>query len=165
MGLVDWEGLNSGEECPKESMCYAATVAERLLTCLEVMEGQVTTQANALQLQVSRLDALLNWRSEDCRFLLCRNAALEREVEELKQMVTRMDGEFGVLLAQVEALEWTAPSEYLSVEDLLRVGGEGGVASMDLDEAAMLGLCPDFQDLVDRLDPVDTTAPLFPQSF
>ncbi|KAF9643064.1 hypothetical protein BDM02DRAFT_3192262 [Thelephora ganbajun] len=129
------------------------------------MEGRVTTQANALQLQVSGLDALLNQWSEDCRFLLCRNATLEREVEELKQMVMWLDGEFGVLLARVEALEWTAPLEYLSVEDLLRIGGEGEVAAMDSDEAAGLGLRPDFQDLVDRPDPVDITTPLFPHSF
>ncbi|KAF9641854.1 hypothetical protein BDM02DRAFT_3194416 [Thelephora ganbajun] len=129
------------------------------------MEGLVTTQANALQLQVSGLDTLLNQRSEDRRLLLGRNAALEREVEELKQMVVRLDGEFGVLLARVEALEWVAPSEYLLVEDLLRVGGEGEVASMDSDEAAILGLRSDFQDQVDRPDPVDTTAPLFPHSF
>ncbi|KAF9642973.1 hypothetical protein BDM02DRAFT_3192381 [Thelephora ganbajun] len=129
------------------------------------MEGQVATQANALQLQVSGLDALLNHRSEDHCFLLGKNAALEREVEELKQMVMRMDGEYGVLLARVEALEWTAPSEYLSVEDLLRIGGEGEVAPMSSDEAAQLGLRPDFQELVDKPDPVDTTTPLFPYSF
>ncbi|KAF9642379.1 hypothetical protein BDM02DRAFT_3193376 [Thelephora ganbajun] len=104
-------------------------------------------------------------RSEDRQFLLGRNAALEREVEELKQMVARLDGEFGILLARVEALEWTAPSEYLSVEDLLWVGSEGEVASLDSGEAAMLGLRSDFQDLVDRPDPVDTTAPLFLHSF
>ncbi|KAF9642965.1 hypothetical protein BDM02DRAFT_3229694 [Thelephora ganbajun] len=129
------------------------------------MEGRVTTQANTLQLQVSGLDALLNQRSKDRHFLLCRNATLEREVEELKQMVTWLDGEFGVLLARVEALEWTAPSEYLLVEDLLRIGGKGEVAAMDSDEAAGLGLRPNFQDLVDRLDPVNITAPLFPHSF
>ncbi|KAF9647528.1 hypothetical protein BDM02DRAFT_3187867 [Thelephora ganbajun] len=75
-----------------------------------------------------------------------RIAALEREVEELKDRVTRLDGEFGVLLARIEALEWTAPSEYLSVEDLLWMGGEGGVEPMDSVEAAALGLRPDFQD-------------------
>ncbi|KAF9643285.1 hypothetical protein BDM02DRAFT_3132536 [Thelephora ganbajun] len=90
--------------------------------------------------------------------LLAKNVALECEVEGL-------DGEFGVLLACIEALEWVAPSEYLSVEDLLRMGGEGEVASMETNEAVALGLRPDFQDLVDRLDPIDTTAPLFPHSF
>ncbi|KAF9641874.1 hypothetical protein BDM02DRAFT_3133504 [Thelephora ganbajun] len=70
-----------------------------------------------------------------------------------------------VLLARVEALEWVTPSEYLSVEDLLRAGGGGEVESMDSDEAAALGLRADFQALVDRPDPVDLSAPLFPDSF
>ncbi|KAF9642268.1 hypothetical protein BDM02DRAFT_3133202 [Thelephora ganbajun] len=70
-----------------------------------------------------------------------KNAALEREVEELKGEVTRLDGEFGVLLARVEALE---------------VGGGGEVEPLDSDEAAELGLRPDFQDLVVQPDPVDT---------
>ncbi|KAF9642723.1 hypothetical protein BDM02DRAFT_3192790 [Thelephora ganbajun] len=108
---------------------------------------------------------MLNNRSEDRRTLLGKNAALDREVRELKETVARLEGEMGVLLARVEALEWTAPSEYLSVEDLLRMGGDGGVASMDSDEAAELGLRSDFQDLVDRPDPVDISAPLFPHSF
>ncbi|KAF9642546.1 hypothetical protein BDM02DRAFT_3193038 [Thelephora ganbajun] len=165
VGLVDWEGANLENDRPKDSMRFAATVAERLLSRLEGVEGVVTTQANTLQLQVSGLDSLLNQRSEDRRFLLARNAALEREVEELKQMVARMDGEFSVLLARVEVLEWTAPSEYLSVEDLLREGSGGEVASMDSDEAVALGLRPNFQGLVDRPDPIDTSAPLFPHSF
>ncbi|KAF9642391.1 hypothetical protein BDM02DRAFT_3193363, partial [Thelephora ganbajun] len=132
---------------------------------LEVVEGLVSTQANSLQLQASGLDTVLTNRSEDHRLLLRKNADLDCEVGELKEVVTRLEGELGVLLAHVEALEWTAPSEYLSVEDLLRMGGEGGIAPMDSDEAAALGLRPDFQDLVDRPDPVDTTAPLFPHSF
>ncbi|KAF9643231.1 hypothetical protein BDM02DRAFT_3191996 [Thelephora ganbajun] len=78
----------------------------------------VTTQANALQLQASGLDTLANQRSEDRHSLLDKNAALEQEVEELKQTVMRLDGEFSVLLARVESLEWTAPSEYLSVDNL-----------------------------------------------
>ncbi|KAF9641945.1 hypothetical protein BDM02DRAFT_3194209 [Thelephora ganbajun] len=94
-----------------------------------------------------------------------KNAALEREVEGLKGQVARLEGEFGVLLARVEALEWVIPSEYLSVEDLLRAGGGGEVESMDSGEAAELGLRSDFQALVDRLDPVDISAPLFPHSF
>ncbi|KAF9642861.1 hypothetical protein BDM02DRAFT_3230625 [Thelephora ganbajun] len=165
VGLVDWEGANFEAERPKDSMRFAATVAERLLTRLEVLEGQVTSHSNALQLQSSGLDSSINARVEDRHVLLTKNAALEREVEELKGKVTRLDGEFGVLLARVEALEWVTPSEYLSVEDLLRAGGEGGVVPMDSDEAAALGLCPDFQDLVDRPDPVDISAPLFPHSF
>ncbi|KAF9648666.1 hypothetical protein BDM02DRAFT_3128871 [Thelephora ganbajun] len=52
-------------------------------------------------------------------------------------------------VASRKALEWTAPSEYLSVEDLLWMGGEGVVAPMDSDEAAALGLRPDFQDLIE----------------
>ncbi|KAF9642675.1 hypothetical protein BDM02DRAFT_3234267 [Thelephora ganbajun] len=146
-------------------MRFAATVAERLLTRLEVLEGKVTLHSNALQLQSSGLDSSINARVEDRRVLLAKNAALERDVEELKGQVARLDGEFGVLLARVEALEWVTPSEYLSVEDLLRAGGGGEVESMDSGEAAELGLRPDFQDLVDQPDPVDTSAPLFPFSF
>ncbi|KAF9642351.1 hypothetical protein BDM02DRAFT_3193420 [Thelephora ganbajun] len=164
VGLVDWEGANFEADRPLDSMCFAATVAERLLTRLEVIEGQVIAHTNALQLQASGLDASLNTRVDDRRNLLAKNSALEREVEELKEKVNRLDGEFGVLLARVEALEWVTPSEYLSVEDLLRAGGGGEVVPMDLNEAAALGLRPDFQDLVDRLDPVDTSAPLFPHS-
>ncbi|KAF9642231.1 hypothetical protein BDM02DRAFT_3193640 [Thelephora ganbajun] len=124
-------------------MRFAAAISERLLTRLEVLEGQVTTQANALQLQVSGLDSLLTRRSEDRQFLLSWNAALEREVEELKQLVTRLEGEFGVLLARVEALEWVTPSEYLSVENLL-ASGVDDIQEMDAEVA------------------VDTSEPLFP---
>ncbi|KAF9641815.1 hypothetical protein BDM02DRAFT_3194510 [Thelephora ganbajun] len=150
VGLVDWEGANQEEDRPKDSMRFAATVS---------------TQANSLQLQASGLDTMLNHRSEDHRLLLGKNADLDREVGELKEVVTRLEGELGVLLARMEALEWAPSSEYLSVEDLLRLGGDGGVVSMDSGEVAALGLRPDFQDLVDRPDPVDTTAPLFPHSF
>ncbi|KAF9643322.1 hypothetical protein BDM02DRAFT_3132511 [Thelephora ganbajun] len=165
VGLVDWEGANSEAERPLDSMRFAATVAERLLTRLEVLEGTVTSHSNALQLQSSGLDSSINARVEDCRVLLAKNAALEREVEGLKGQVARLDGEFGVLLARVEALEWVTPSEYLSVEDLLRAGDGGEVASMDSGEAAELGLRSDFQALVDRPDPLDLSAPLFPHSF
>ncbi|KAF9641843.1 hypothetical protein BDM02DRAFT_3194443 [Thelephora ganbajun] len=165
IGLVDWEGANSEEERPRDSMRFAATVAERLLSRLEVLEGGVSTQANFLQLQASGLDSMLNTQSENRRFLLGKNAALEREVEGLKNQVARLEGEFGVLLARVEALEWVTPSEYLSVEDLLRVGGGGEVEPLDSDEAAALGLRADFQALVDKPDPVDLSAPLFPESF
>ncbi|KAF9642722.1 hypothetical protein BDM02DRAFT_3192789 [Thelephora ganbajun] len=146
-------------------MRFAATVAERLLSRLEVLEGGVSAQANSLQLQASGLDAMLNAQSENRRFLLGKNAALEREVEGLKQRLESLSGEFGVLQARVEALEWVSPSEYLSAEDLLRMGGGGEVAPLDSDEAAALGLRADFQDLVDRPDPVDLSAPLFPHSF
>ncbi|KAF9642865.1 hypothetical protein BDM02DRAFT_3132811 [Thelephora ganbajun] len=165
VGLVDWEGANHEDIRPQDSMRFAATVAERLLSRLEVVEGLVSTQANSLQLQASGLDTVLTNRSEDRRLLLRKNADLDREVGELKDEVARLTGEFGVLLARIEALEWVTPSEYLSVEDLLRMGGDGGVALMDSDEAAALGLRPDFQDLVDRPDPVDISAPLFPHSF
>ncbi|KAF9641906.1 hypothetical protein BDM02DRAFT_3133479, partial [Thelephora ganbajun] len=105
-----------------------------------------------------------NQQVEDCRSLLEKNAALEREVEVLKQTVMRLDGEFGVLLARMEALEWVEPSEYLSVDNLLDLG-VGGVQEMDADEAGALGLRPDFGALVDRPDPLDTSAPLFPHLF
>ncbi|KAF9642374.1 hypothetical protein BDM02DRAFT_3193385 [Thelephora ganbajun] len=114
IGLVDWEGANFESGRPLDSIRFATTVAERLLTQLEV-----TAHANALQLQASGLDTSLN----------ARNSALEREVEELKDKVNQLDGEFGVLLACVEALEWVTPSEYLSVEDLLRTGGGGEASS------------------------------------
>ncbi|KAF9643126.1 hypothetical protein BDM02DRAFT_3192175 [Thelephora ganbajun] len=165
VGLVDWEGANLEEEQPRDSMRFATTVAEQLLSRLEIMEGLVSTQANSLQLQASGLDSMLNIRSKDHRLLLARNEALEREVKGLKQTVESLNGEFGMLLARVEALEWTAPSEYLSVEDLLREGGGGEVEPMDSGEAAELGLRADFRDLVDRPDPVDISAPLFPHLF
>ncbi|KAF9642463.1 hypothetical protein BDM02DRAFT_3193187 [Thelephora ganbajun] len=47
----------------------------------------------------------------------------------------------------MESLEWTTPSEYLSVDNLLGFSGEGGVDPMSLDEAAHLGLRPDFREL------------------
>ncbi|KAF9649995.1 hypothetical protein BDM02DRAFT_3227113 [Thelephora ganbajun] len=164
VGLVDWEGANPEEERPRDSMRFAATVAERLLTRLEVVEGLISTQANSLQLQASGLDTMLNTRSEDRRTLLGKNAALDREVGELKETVARLEGEFGVLLARVEALEWTAPSEYLSVDNLLDLG-VGGVQEMEADEASALGLRTDFGALVDQPEPVDTSAPLFPHLF
>ncbi|KAF9642462.1 hypothetical protein BDM02DRAFT_3193185 [Thelephora ganbajun] len=106
------------------------------------------------------------WTAEAFDVYLREMIALPKGEEgELKETVARLEGELGVFLARVEALEWTAPSEYLSVEDLLRAGGEGGVVPMDSDEAAALGLRPDFQALVDRPDPVDISAPLFPHSF
>ncbi|KAF9641957.1 hypothetical protein BDM02DRAFT_3194184 [Thelephora ganbajun] len=106
------------------------------------------------------------WTVEAFDVYLREMIALPKGEEgELKEVVTRLEGEFGVLLARVEALEWVTPSEYLSVEDLLRMGDKGGVVPMDSDEAAALGLRPDFQDLVDRPDPVDISAPLFPHSF
>ncbi|KAF9642578.1 hypothetical protein BDM02DRAFT_3192999 [Thelephora ganbajun] len=165
VGLVDWEGANFAAERPLDSMRFAAAVGERLLTRLEVLEGTVTSHSNALQLQSSGLDSSINARVEDRRVLLAKNAALEREVEGLKGQVARLEGEFGVLLARVEALEWVTPSEYLSVEDLLRAGGGGEVESMDSGEAAELGLRSDFQALIDRPDPLDISAPLFPHSF
>ncbi|KAF9642390.1 hypothetical protein BDM02DRAFT_3193361 [Thelephora ganbajun] len=162
VGLVDWEGLNSDNKCLLDSMHFAATVTERLLTCLEVVKGLVTTHANALQLQMLGLDASVSAWVEDHWVLLAKNVALECEVEVLKQTVVQLDGEFGVLLVQVEVLEWTNPSEYLLVEDLLRLGTEGEVNPMELSEAMEVGLCSDFSTLVDRPDPIDTTAPLFP---
>ncbi|KAF9644341.1 hypothetical protein BDM02DRAFT_3190723 [Thelephora ganbajun] len=77
IGLVDWEGANLGTGDMQDGMRYAAMVAERLLSQIESVEGQVTTQANVLQLQVSGLDSLLNARSEDHHFLLVKNATLE----------------------------------------------------------------------------------------
>ncbi|KAF9642323.1 hypothetical protein BDM02DRAFT_3193493, partial [Thelephora ganbajun] len=65
IGLVDWEGANSEDEHPFDSMRFAATVTERLLSCLEVMEGQVTSLMNALQLQASGLDMAVNVQVED----------------------------------------------------------------------------------------------------
>ncbi|KAF9646416.1 hypothetical protein BDM02DRAFT_3188829 [Thelephora ganbajun] len=162
IGLVNWEGANLGVDCAQDGMCYATTVTERLLSRLEIVEGQVTTQANALQLQVSGLDSLLNQRSKDHCFLLAQAATLEQEVEVLMQTVAQLEGEFGILLARVEALEWTTPSAYLSVEDLFCQGAGGEVEEMDSDAAWELGLHPDFSALVDRPDPVDTSAPLFP---
>ncbi|KAF9651313.1 hypothetical protein BDM02DRAFT_3184576 [Thelephora ganbajun] len=137
LGLINWDGPNADEECPCDSMCFAAAVGERLLTCLEVLEAQVHTQENALQLQV------------------LGNAALEQEAEVLKQKVAQLEGEFSVLLAWVEVLEWTSPLEYLSVEDLLRLDAEGEVSEMSSSEALELGLCQDFGALVDRPDPKD----------
>ncbi|KAF9647385.1 hypothetical protein BDM02DRAFT_3248424 [Thelephora ganbajun] len=87
------------------------------------------------------------------QILLAKNAALDREVGELKDTVAWLEGEFGVLLARVEALEWVTPSKYLSVEDLLRVGAEGGIEEMDEGVASSLGLQPDFRPLVDQLEP------------
>ncbi|KAF9645008.1 hypothetical protein BDM02DRAFT_3207848 [Thelephora ganbajun] len=147
MGLVDWEGANSKEECSQDSMHFAAAV---------------TTHANMLQLQVSGLDSLLNKQSEDCQFLLERNAALEREVTELKQGMGQLEGEFGVLLARVESLEWVSPSEYLSTDSLLWQGAKGVVVDMSPDTVLEAGLCQDFGLLVDRPDLIDTSAPLFP---
>ncbi|KAF9642742.1 hypothetical protein BDM02DRAFT_3192761 [Thelephora ganbajun] len=89
------------------------------------------------------------------RSLACwggKNAVLEREVEGLKQRLEFLSGEFGVLQARVEALEWVSPSEYLSAEDLLRMGGGGEVEPLESDEAAALGLRADFQDLVVQPD-------------
>ncbi|KAF9643316.1 hypothetical protein BDM02DRAFT_3132512 [Thelephora ganbajun] len=164
IGLVDWEGANFEAEHPLDSMRFAATVAPRLLTCLEVIEGQVTAHTNALQLQASGLDASLNVRVDDHRTLLAKNSALEHEVEELKHKVNQLDGEFGVLLACVKALEWVTPSEYLSVEDLLRLG-TGEVQEMEVEVASKMGLQLDFGPLVDRPDPVDILEPLFPHLF
>ncbi|KAF9643315.1 hypothetical protein BDM02DRAFT_3191857 [Thelephora ganbajun] len=147
VGLVDWEGANLEDERPRDSMHFAATVAERLLSRLEVIEGQISSHANALQLQSLGLDGSINARVEDRRILLAKNAALDREVGELKDTVAQLEGEFGVLLAHVEALEWVTPSEYLLVEDLLRVGAEGGIEEMDEDVASSLGLRPDFGPL------------------
>ncbi|KAF9642948.1 hypothetical protein BDM02DRAFT_3132749 [Thelephora ganbajun] len=152
-GLVDWEGLNLDVEHPQDSMRYAATV----------VEGQVTTHANALQLQASGLDSSVNAWVEDCQVLFDKNVALVCEVEVLKQTVEQMDGELGVLLAQVEALEWVNPLEYLSVKDLLRLGAEGDIMEMDTTAASNLALCPDFSALVDRPEPLDTATPLFLQ--
>ncbi|KAF9648383.1 hypothetical protein BDM02DRAFT_3187144 [Thelephora ganbajun] len=134
IGLVDWEGANFESERPLDSMRFAATVTEQLLSRLEVVEGQVASHVNALQLQALGLDSSINSWVDDHWVLLSKNAALECEVEMLRQTVERLDGEFGVLLAWVKALEWTAPSEYLSVEDLLRLG-EGTVAEMEEDVA------------------------------
>ncbi|KAF9641941.1 hypothetical protein BDM02DRAFT_3133451 [Thelephora ganbajun] len=155
IGLVDWEGANFESKRPLD---------KRLLTRLKVIEGQVTTHTNALQLQSSGLDASINTQVEDRRTLLAKNAALEHEVEELKQTVTWLDGEFGVLLARVEVLEWVALSEYLSVEDLLGLG-TGGVQEMEAEVASKMGLWPDFGPLVDRPNTVDLSEPLFPYSF
>ncbi|KAF9650824.1 hypothetical protein BDM02DRAFT_3127360 [Thelephora ganbajun] len=149
VGLVDWEGANFEAERPLDSMHFATTV---------------TTHTNALQLQSLGLDASINTRVEDCQTLLAKNVALEREVEVLKRMVMRLDGEFSVLLAWVEALEWVAPLEYLSMEDLLGLG-TGEVQEMEAEVASEMGLRPDFGPLVDRPNPVDISDPLFPHSF
>ncbi|KAF9643145.1 hypothetical protein BDM02DRAFT_3192131 [Thelephora ganbajun] len=128
------------------------------------MEGQVASHTNSLQLQASGLDSSLNARVEDHHVLLAKNAALEHKVEMLHQTVGRLDGELGVLLARVEALEWVALSEYLSMEDLLGLGTRE-VQAMESDVAVEMGLWPDFGPLVDRPDPVDISEPLFPHSF
>ncbi|KAF9643325.1 hypothetical protein BDM02DRAFT_3191814 [Thelephora ganbajun] len=80
VGLVNWEGANLETKCPLDSMRFTATVAERLLSHLEVMEGQVNfialanalvdvaqvaSHTNALQLQALGLDMSVNTRVED----------------------------------------------------------------------------------------------------
>ncbi|KAF9643596.1 hypothetical protein BDM02DRAFT_3191413 [Thelephora ganbajun] len=155
VGIINHQEFDEPHKWSSHSICYSTVVMDHLWALYEAehtrnnhlkadlnaLKGEVSTQANALQLQ---------------------NAALEQEVECLKQMVARLEGEFGVLLAQVEALEWTAPSEYLSVDDLLRMGAEGEVESMESSEVVEVGLCSNFKDLVDQPDSFDTTDPLFP---
>ncbi|KAF9644797.1 hypothetical protein BDM02DRAFT_3131544 [Thelephora ganbajun] len=108
------------------------------------------------------MDTLLNRRSEDRQFLLSKNAALEREVEELKQTVAQLEGEFGVLLARLEALEWVTPSEYLSVENLL-ASGVDDVQEMDAEVAEYcvivlgLGEANVTEDFLEDLIPASST--------
>ncbi|KAF9641834.1 hypothetical protein BDM02DRAFT_3194475 [Thelephora ganbajun] len=93
------------------------------------------------------------WTAEAFDVYLREMIALPMEGEEgeLKEVVTRLGGGIGCLLGSCGGAG---------------MGGEGGVVEpMDAGEAAELGLRPDFQDLVDRPDPIDTSAPLFPHLF
>ncbi|KAF9642635.1 hypothetical protein BDM02DRAFT_3192893 [Thelephora ganbajun] len=107
------------------------------------------------------------WNTPLSSFLFGPQSSLREEGRQVESKggwarrgCVREDREMGEMQVQMMELELER-----EVEELLRIGGEGEVASMDMGEAATLGLRSDFQDLVDRLDPVNTTAPLFPHSF
>ncbi|KAF9642854.1 hypothetical protein BDM02DRAFT_3192584 [Thelephora ganbajun] len=141
IGLINWDGVNTNINVPCNSMQLAASIGERLLTCLESAEAQVWTLENTLQLQVSGMDALLNQHSEDHHFLLGQNAALKHEVEGLKQGMAALEGEFSVLVAWMEGLEWLSSSKYLSMDELLCIGTGEELLPLSLEEALVLGSC------------------------
>ncbi|KAF9642103.1 hypothetical protein BDM02DRAFT_3193917 [Thelephora ganbajun] len=134
------EVVHSGvKDAADLDMRFAATISEWLLTRLEFVEVQVQTQENTLQLQ----------------FLLAWNTALEREVEELKQGLATLEGEFRVLVARMDGLERGSLSEYLSIDKLLCMDLGTVPSPLSLDEALALGIRQDY-------GPLETVTQLIP---